>query len=303
MPPVVWAAWFWKCCTVGLLVCRICCAIHCKLWCCNVGLSYCRNYDVLFYVLRYLRYRIFLLSFVGFKTAGCVTSMFWKCYTVGLPVWGICYRIHWQVWSCKVGLSSCRNDDVLFVFLRYVRYRNFGLSDCCVNGFNSMVWHIRFLIIDIYGIVSSYCRLVGIIICCSTPLMRCWNVGGLSGCCCVVWNLRNFNKLLHSGFVDLSLFLCTKSSLCACVGIIPNMGVWGHSIFSCVGRICYLRQNFRHPVPHGMNHKITRKRDVFIIFTYSSNARKAFKITWNVYTKFQAMYPMQCIQGPTYVLI
>ena len=40
-----------------------------------------------------------------------------------------------------------------------------------------------------------------------------------------------------------------------------------------------------------MNHKITRKRDIFITFPYSSNARKALKITRNIYTKLQAMYP------------
>ena len=43
--------------------------------------------------------------------------------------------------------------------------------------------------------------------------------------------------------------------------------------------------------PHGMNHKLTRKCDIFITFPYSSNARKAFKITRNIYMKLQAMYP------------
>ena len=43
--------------------------------------------------------------------------------------------------------------------------------------------------------------------------------------------------------------------------------------------------------PHGMNQKIMRKRDIFITFPYSSNARKAFKITKNIYTKMQTMYP------------
>ena len=43
--------------------------------------------------------------------------------------------------------------------------------------------------------------------------------------------------------------------------------------------------------PHGMNHKITRKRDLFITFPYRSNATKAFKMTRNIYTKVHAMYP------------
>ena len=43
--------------------------------------------------------------------------------------------------------------------------------------------------------------------------------------------------------------------------------------------------------PHGMDHKILRKRNMFITFPNSSNARKAFKITKNIYTKLQAMYP------------
>ena len=44
-------------------------------------------------------------------------------------------------------------------------------------------------------------------------------------------------------------------------------------------------------LPHDMNHKITRKRNIFTTFAYSKNARKAFKITRNIYTKLQAMYP------------
>ena len=43
--------------------------------------------------------------------------------------------------------------------------------------------------------------------------------------------------------------------------------------------------------PHGMNQKIMRKRDIFIIFPFSYNARKAFKITKDIYTKLQKMYP------------
>ena len=43
--------------------------------------------------------------------------------------------------------------------------------------------------------------------------------------------------------------------------------------------------------PHGMNHKIVRKRDIFITFLFSNNARKSFKITKDIYTKLQKMYP------------
>ena len=43
--------------------------------------------------------------------------------------------------------------------------------------------------------------------------------------------------------------------------------------------------------PHGMNHKVVRKRDWFITFPFSNNARKAFKITKDIYTKLQKMYP------------
>ena len=43
--------------------------------------------------------------------------------------------------------------------------------------------------------------------------------------------------------------------------------------------------------PHGMNHKIARKRDIFITFPFSNNARKAFKIIKDLYTKLQKMYP------------
>ena len=43
--------------------------------------------------------------------------------------------------------------------------------------------------------------------------------------------------------------------------------------------------------PHGMNHKIVRKRDIFITFPFSNNARKAFKITKDIYTKLQKMHP------------
>ena len=43
--------------------------------------------------------------------------------------------------------------------------------------------------------------------------------------------------------------------------------------------------------PHGMNHKIVRKSDIFITFPFSNYARKAFKITKNIYTKLQKMYP------------
>ena len=40
-----------------------------------------------------------------------------------------------------------------------------------------------------------------------------------------------------------------------------------------------------------MNHKIVRKRDIFIIFPFSNTTRKAFKITKDIYTKLQKMYP------------
>ena len=40
-----------------------------------------------------------------------------------------------------------------------------------------------------------------------------------------------------------------------------------------------------------MNHKITRKRDIFITIPYSSNAKQAFIVTKNIYTKLQVMYP------------
>ena len=45
--------------------------------------------------------------------------------------------------------------------------------------------------------------------------------------------------------------------------------------------------------PHGINHKIMRKRDMFITvtFPFSNNATKAFKITKDIYTKLQKMYP------------
>ena len=42
--------------------------------------------------------------------------------------------------------------------------------------------------------------------------------------------------------------------------------------------------------PHGMNHKIVRKRDIFTTFQLSNNVRKAFKITKDIYTKLQKMY-------------
>ena len=44
--------------------------------------------------------------------------------------------------------------------------------------------------------------------------------------------------------------------------------------------------------PHGINHKIVRKRDIFITFQLSNNARKAFKITKDIYTKLQKFIPM-----------
>ena len=40
-----------------------------------------------------------------------------------------------------------------------------------------------------------------------------------------------------------------------------------------------------------MNHKILSKHDVVITFPFSSNAINAFKITKNICTKLQAMYP------------
>ena len=43
--------------------------------------------------------------------------------------------------------------------------------------------------------------------------------------------------------------------------------------------------------PHGMNYKIVRKHDIFITFPFSNNARKAFKITKDIDTKLQKMYP------------
>ena len=54
--------------------------------------------------------------------------------------------------------------------------------------------------------------------------------------------------------------------------------------------------------PHGMNHKIMRKRDIFITFSFSNNARKAFKITKDIYTKLQKNVS-QCFQGRIKVLI
>ena len=50
-------------------------------------------------------------------------------------------------------------------------------------------------------------------------------------------------------------------------------------------------KTFGTQFPHGMNHKIVRKRDIFITFPFSNNARKAFKITKDIYTKLQNMYP------------
>ena len=48
--------------------------------------------------------------------------------------------------------------------------------------------------------------------------------------------------------------------------------------------------------PHGMNHKITRQRDIFITFPYSINARKAL-ITMNYYEYLHksASNASQCI--------
>ena len=43
--------------------------------------------------------------------------------------------------------------------------------------------------------------------------------------------------------------------------------------------------------PRGMNHKIVRNRDIFITFQFSNNARKAFKITKDIYTKLKTMHP------------
>ena len=43
--------------------------------------------------------------------------------------------------------------------------------------------------------------------------------------------------------------------------------------------------------PHGMNHEIVRNHDIFILFPFSNNARKAFKIIKDIYTKLQNMYP------------
>ena len=40
-----------------------------------------------------------------------------------------------------------------------------------------------------------------------------------------------------------------------------------------------------------MNHKIVRKRDIFITFPFRNDARKAFKITKDIYTKLQKVYP------------
>ena len=40
-----------------------------------------------------------------------------------------------------------------------------------------------------------------------------------------------------------------------------------------------------------MNHKIVRKRDIFITFPFSNNAKKAFKITKDINTKLPKMYP------------
>ena len=50
-------------------------------------------------------------------------------------------------------------------------------------------------------------------------------------------------------------------------------------------------KTFSTQFTHGMNHKITWKRYIFITFPYSSNARKAFIITRDIYTKLQAFYP------------
>ena len=44
--------------------------------------------------------------------------------------------------------------------------------------------------------------------------------------------------------------------------------------------------------PHGMNHKLVRKRDVFITFPFSNNAKKAFKITKDIYKKLQKCIPI-----------
>ena len=51
--------------------------------------------------------------------------------------------------------------------------------------------------------------------------------------------------------------------------------------------------------PHGMNHKIVRKRDMFITFPFGNDARKAFKITKDKVAKNIS----QCIQGRISVLI
>ena len=44
--------------------------------------------------------------------------------------------------------------------------------------------------------------------------------------------------------------------------------------------------------PLGMNHKIVRKRDIFTQFPFSNNARKAFKINKDIFTKLQKYIQM-----------
>ena len=43
--------------------------------------------------------------------------------------------------------------------------------------------------------------------------------------------------------------------------------------------------------PCGMNHEIVRKHDIFLTSPLSKNARKAFKITKDIYAKLQKMFP------------
>ena len=89
----------------------------------------------------------------------------------------------------------------------------------------------------------------------------------------------------HFNDADNVCFVAEKNMFLYPIEQIPDQGNAQRTKSLSLKRELHWIKTLGIQFPHGMNHKITRKRDIFITFPYSSNAKKALTVTENIYTK------------------
>ena len=104
---------------------------------------------------------------------------------------------------------------------------------------------------------------------------------------------RNKNGLVsrHFNNADNICFGAEENMILYPVEQIPDQGNAQRSKSRRLKRELHWIETLGTQFPHGINHKLVRKRYIFTTFPFSNSARKAFKITMDIYTKLQEIYP------------